>query len=464
MLRPDGRLEHVTRRATPPSIPFPGLVEIDADALAAAALDAAGECLAAAGPVSAVGIATQRASAVAWDAPSGRALGPGLAWQDLRTAGTCLELQSEGLRLSPNESASKFARLLDDHDPGRRPTTRLGTVDSWIAWHLSRGELHVTDRSNAGLTGLLDDDAGTWRPDLLDRLRIPEELLARLVESTGVAGEASALPGSPPIAGIAGDQQASLVGQGATRPGLAKATFGTGAMLDICVGGRPGFTARGPQGCYPVVAWTAAGAVTWGVEAIMLAAGSAVDWLVEDLGLLASAAESEQLAASAPDTGGAAFVPALLGLGTPQWDFGARGAFLGVSRGVGRAQLARAVLEGIAHSGADRLEAAEVDSGSTPATLRVDGGMSANSVFVQCLADACARPIELSRELEATTQGAGYLAGVGVGLWGGLEELADAWSPRAVVEPSGGDPGRDRWRAALERAKQWYPELTAVRF
>ncbi|MDA8285423.1 MAG: FGGY family carbohydrate kinase, partial [Actinomycetota bacterium] len=172
IVRPDGTVEHTRRRPTPPLVPFPGLVELDADGLAAAALEVAAESLAAGGPVQAVGIANQRASAIAWDARSGRALGPGLGWQDLRTAGTCLELQGEGLRLSPNESATKYARLLDDHDPHRSEHTRLGTVDSWVAWHLSRGGLHVTDRSNAAVTGLLGDQATGWRGPLLDRLAI----------------------------------------------------------------------------------------------------------------------------------------------------------------------------------------------------------------------------------------------------------------------------------------------------
>ncbi len=462
-MRPDGTVEHTRRRPTPPEVPFPGLVELDADGLAAAALDVAAGSLAAGGPVQAVGIANQRASAIAWDARSGRALGPGLGWQDLRTAGTCLELQGEGLRLSPNESATKYARLLDDHDPHRSEHTRLGTVDSWVAWHLSRGALHVTDRSNAAVTGLLGDQATGWRGPLLDRLGIPVDLLPRVVDSCGHIGTASALAGSPPICGMAGDQQASLIGQGCTRPGLAKATFGTGAMLDACVAERPGFATRGPRGCFPIVAWSRDEVVTWGVEAIMLAAGSAVDWLVEDLGLLASAAESEAAAAACADAGGALMVPALLGLGTPVWDFGARGAFLGISRGVGRPQLVRAVLEGIAHSGADLLEAVEADAAIAPATLRIDGGMSANRVFVQALADACGRPVEVSREREATALGAGYLAGLAVGIWAGEDDVARSWSPQEVVEP-GSSADRDRWRAAVDRARAWYPELTAVEF
>jgi glycerol kinase len=463
IVHPDGRVEPGERRATPPSVPFPGLVEFDADAMAAAALDTARAALAGNGPVDAVGIATQRASTVAWDASTGRALGPGIGWQDLRTAGTCLELQSEGIRLSPSESAVKYAWLLDQYDAARGPGTRLGTVDAWIVWHLSGGDLHVTDPGNAGTTGLLRDDASAWRTDLLDRLRIPPGSLPRLVASSGVIGAASALDGAPPICGLAGDQQASLIGQGCTRPGLAKATFGTGAMLDVCVGARPTFPTRGEAGCFPIVAWARNGTTTWGVEAIMLAAGSTVDWLVEDLGVLSSAAESAAVAAGCDDTGGVVMVPALSGLGTPQWDFGARGALLGLTRGSGRAQLVRAVLEGVAQRGADLLEAAETDAGTTVATLRVDGGMSGNKVFVQALADACGRPVELSPQLEATTLGAGYLAGLAVGTWADEDEIADAWAPRATIEPHG-TPDRDRWRSSVQRAREWYPELTAVQF
>ena len=443
---------------------MPGLLEFDPEAMAAAALDAAGEALAAGGPVEAVGVTAQRASTVVWNAQSGAPLGPGLGWQDLRTAGTCLELQAEGLRLSPNETATKAAWLLDTYDPGRSPTTRVGTVDSWIVWTLSGGASHVTDLSNAGVTGLIGGEGQAWRDDLLERLRIPRGALPALVDSTGRLAEASALPGAPPVCGIAGDQQASLIGQGCTRPGLAKATFGTGGMLDMCTGAdRPSFGHRGDAGTFPIIAWGRDGRLTWGVEAIMLTAGSAVDWLVEDLGVLPSAAASEEVAAGCADTGGVVVVPALLGLGTPQWDFGARGAVLGLTRGSGRAELTRAVLEGVAHSGADLLEAAEADAGAAVERLRVDGGMSANAVFVQALADACGRPIEVSRELEATTLGAGYLAGLAVGTWSGEDDIAAAWSPARAVEPAG-TADRERWRGALQRAREWYPELTALQF
>ena len=336
-------------------------------------------------------------------------------------------------------------------------------MDSWLAWQLSEGTLHITDASNAAVTGLYGLDG--WRPEALARLGIPIGTLPTVVDSTGGLGRATALPGSPPLCALIGDQQASLVGQGCTRPGLAKATFGTGAMLDVCLGKtRPGFDIRGPAGCFPIVAWQRHGEPTWGVEAIMLAAGTAVDWLVEDLGLLDSAAESEAVAAACEDTGGVVAVPAVLGYGTPQWDFGARAALFGLTRGTGRSEVVRAVLEGIAHSGADLLEAAERDAGFDIGHLRIDGGMSANRVFVQALADACNRPVEVSPELEATTLGAGLLAGLATGAWASLDDVAATWSPRAVVEPSGRPAGRDRWRRATERAAAWYPDLSALSF
>jgi glycerol kinase len=199
------------------------------------------------------------------------------------------------------------------------------------------------------------------------------------------------------------------------------------------------------------------------VEAIMLSAGSAVDWLSDDLGLIGSAAESEAVAGAVADTGGVYFVPAMVGLATPYWDLGARGTLLGLTRGSGRAEVVRAVLEGVAHRGADLLEAAEADAGTPLASLRVDGGMSANGVFARALADACRRPIELSPVLEATTLGAAYLAGMAIGTWSDEDEIAEAWAPRAVIEPSG-RLDRDRWKEAVARARGWIPELSGLEF
>ncbi len=464
VVRPDATLEHVYHVEVLPSSPFPGLVEFDPVAMADAALTVATAALAAGGPVGAVGITNQRASAVVWDAATGEPVGPGLGWQDLRTIGDCLVLAEQGIPMSPSLSATKFANLLDAADPERHRSLRVGTVDTWIARALSGGDLHVTDPTNAALTGLTTPDAAGWRDDLLDRLRIPAEALATIVDSSGFVGDATALDGSPPIAGIAGDQQASLLGQGCVRPGVAKITFGTGGMLDTVVGAdRPSFPTRGAAGCFPIVTWRRDGDITWGVEAMMLSAGTNIEWLRDDLGLIASAAESHEVAASVPDTDGVFFVPALLGLGTPVWDYGARGTLLGVTRGTTRAHVVRAVLEGVAHRGADLVEAAEADGGRPIATLRLDGGMAANPTFVQAVADATARPVEVSPVLDATTLGAAFLAGLATGTWGSLDDVAATWRPRAAVEPARA-VDRARWIVARDRSTAWYPELTALDF
>jgi glycerol kinase len=463
IVRPDGAVDNVNYRQVLPSTPAPGMVEFDASALAAAALEVATTTLQSGGPVDGVGIANQRASTIVWDRQTGQPVGPGIGWQDLRTAGTCLMLQSTGIRLAPNASATKLAYLLDSYDYNRSRDLMFGTVDTWIVWHLSEGQAHVTDPTNGAVTGLMVGDGSGWSPKILESLRIPPSVLPEIVDSSGVVGPASALAGSPPITGIAGDQQASLVGQGCTRPGLAKVTFGTGGMLDVCLDRRPDFDYRGDGGCFPIVAWRRGGRTTWGIEAIMLSAGTAVEWLRDDLQLITSAADSETVAALVDDAGGVYFVPALLGLGTPDWDFGARGTLLGLTRGSGRGEVVRAVLEGIAHRGADLLEAAETDAGRPVDALRVDGGMSANTVFLQAVANACGRPMEVSPVLEATTLGAAYLAGMAVGTWADEEEVAAAWKPRAIIEPT--HPlDRDRWKEAVARARGWVPELSTLQF
>jgi glycerol kinase len=437
--------------------------------MAAAVLDVCRRAIEAAPePVAGVGIADQRATTIVWDRRTGEPVGPGIGWQDLRTVGTCLLLQGQGIRSAPNESATKLAMLLDLADPDRGRDLCFGTVDTWVAWTLSNGALHVTDASNAGVTGLWGDGAA-WNDTILDALRIPRGVLPTVVDSSGVVGPASALPGAPPIAGIAGDQQASLVGQGCTRPGLAKVTFGTGGMLDCCVGAeRPAFARRGGAGTFPIAAWQRQGRITWGVEAIMLSAGTCVEWLRDDLGIITTAAESDEVAGRCTETGDVWFVPALLGMGTPVWDFGARGTFVGITRGTGRPELVRAVLEGVAHRGADLLEAAEADTGLAIPTLRVDGGMSANATFIGALADATGRPIEVSPVLEATTLGAAYLAGMALGVWADEDEVAAAWTPQRVVEPRTGDTRRAdtraRWLAARDRALRTIPELSSLDF
>ena len=460
----DLSVDHVTYRPFPPDTPFPGLVEVDAVRLGALAVEVASASLAAGGPVEALGITNQRATSVVWDRTTGEPVGPALGWQDLRTIVECLTLAGQGLRFAPNQSATKLGWLLDTYDRERARDLCFGTVDSWLIWVLSGGALHVTDRSNAAVTGLLRPDAGDWDDHVLDVLKIPRRMLPTLVDSSGVLGTAIVLDGAPAIAGLAGDQQASLIGQGGVLPGRAKATFGTGGMLDLCIGPEPpAAAARGKAGTFPIVAWSIGGEITWGVEAIMLTAGANVEWLVEDLGILASPAESHEVAQQCADAGGVVYVPALLGLGTPAWDYGARGALLGLTRGSGRPEVVRAVLEGVAQRGADLLEAAEADTGITIETLRVDGGMSDNPTFVQALADATGRRVEVSPVVEATTVGAGILAGLAVGVWSNLQETAETWSPRDTVEP-GERLDRERWRDALARASAWIPDLSALDF
>lgn len=455
----------IFHRELPPVARDQLFVEFNAAAMATAVLELASVALEEHGrPVEGVGVANQRSSTILWDRATGEPVGPGVGWQDLRTAGVCLALREQGLRLAPNESATKLAFLLDMADPGRERDLCFGTVDTWVAWTLSGGTVHVTDFTNAGLTGMLHLDASGWRHDVLDALRIPRSVLPGLVDSSAVVGEARALPGGPPLAGRAGDQQASLLGQGCVRPGMAKVTFGTGGMLDMCLGDkRPEFDRRGPEGTFPIVAWRLGGELTWGVEAAMLSAGQSVAWLRDDLGLLSSPAESESVAAQCTDSGGVTFVPALQGLGAPVWDFGARGTLLGLARGLGRPHIVRAVLEGVAHRAADLVEAAEADGGHPIASLRADGGMTANGVFLQALADAAQRPVEVSRVREATTLGAAFLAGLAVGVWSDLDECAATWSPASTVLPVR-HPDRAKWRAARDRSKEWIPELSALDF
>lgn len=475
IVRPDATVTHAHHTPVLPDSPAPGLVEFDAGRMADAALGVAGAALRDGGPVGAVGIANQRASSIVWERATGTPLAPGIGWQDLRTVGTCLELQAEGIRLAPNASATKLMYILDAVDPDRRRAESgelcFGTVDTWIAWTLSGNDaLHVTDATNAAVTALMDPATMNWDEPLLERLRIPMAVMPRIVDSSGAVGACHALPGAPALCGIAGDQQASLVGQGCTRPGLAKATFGTGGMLDQCTGAGkpPQHAGRGDGGTFPIVAFRVGGRSTWGVEAVMLSAGSCVEWLRDDLGLLATAEESEVVAARVETTGDVWFVPALLGLGTPVWDFGARGTVVGITRGTGRPELVRAVLEGVAHRGADLLEAAETDSGFPVASLRIDGGMSVNNVFVTALADAIGRPVEVSPVLEATTLGAGLLAGLAIGTYASEDDLAATFTPRRTVEPRTDDATRahrrERWLAARARSEATIPELSGISF
>ncbi|MCB1027563.1 MAG: hypothetical protein KDB24_07360 [Microthrixaceae bacterium] len=461
--RPDGTLFGERRAPALPSTPAPGLVEFDAEALADAALSLASASIEADGPPDGVAITNQRASTVVWDPTTGRPVAPGQGWQDLRTVGDCLVLAADGFRLAPNHSATKVANILAEADPDRSKGLLSGTIDTWLAWHLSGGSTFVTDASNASVTGLAKFTADAWDPAVLDALNIPAESLAAIGDSLGHLGTLDRLAGGPPLLAVLGDQQASMIGQGAVVPDAAKATFGTGAMLDVCTPGDRPTVPRTAAGCFPIAGWSADGAPTWALEAIMLSAGTNVEWLSEDLGLIGHPSESDGLAASVEDTDGVVFVPAPLGLGTPHWDYGARSGLFGLTRGSTKAHVARAVLEGVARRGAELLAAAEADSGAAIDALRIDGGMSQNRTFVQALANAIGRPVEVSPVLEATARGGGLAAGVALGWFDSVPSLAEQWDPAEVIEPNGAFDG-DRWADAVDRAKAWHPDLSAIEF
>jgi glycerol kinase len=459
-----GLLVATRSRRTPLVRPSAGTAEFNPAETADSVLEVATALLGSAGPVSSVGITGQRASTVLFDARTGQAVGPGIGWQDQRTVGQCVALRTQGIRLAPNQSATKFAYLLEHYGKDDGPDYRFATLDTWIAWNLSEGSLFATDASNAAVTGLVRSDASGWDLERCARLGIDPGMLPAIVDSSSIIGLASALPGSPAIASLVGDQQASLVGQGCLATGSAKATFGSGGMLDCCVGNeRPTFETRGAAGTFPIVARQLGGERTWGVEAILLAAGTCVDWLRTGLGIIDSIEETDALAASVRDSGGVQFVPAFGGLGTPVWDFGARGILVGLDSSTGKAEIVRAVLEGIANAGADLLDSVEADSGLLIEELNVDGGLAANDTFVQLLANATRRPIARSSILDATARGAAFLAGAADGTWATLDETAGLIEPLAVVEPTR-RVDRERWQEARARSLGVVPFLSALEF
>lgn len=467
----ESRVENVTYEEFAPSTPAPGMVEFDARAMAEAVVRVARSTLASHPTVSSVGVTNQRASTIAWRRSTGEPVGPAIGWQDLRTVFDCIMAKSNhGLALAPNQTATKAAWMLANYitDEAVRASDDvcIGTVDSWIVWVLTHGTAFVTDHSNAGVTGLTTPDASRWRPDTLDALGIGLHQLPTIVPSCSYVGDAVALPGAPPIHSLVGDQQASMVGQGCIAPGITKITFGTGGMLDVFTGDRaPARAERAGHGTFPIVSYSTPNGINYGFEAVMLSAGTNVEWLRDDMQLVASAAETDALASTVSTAEGVVYVPALLGLGTPHWDYGARGTLLGVTRGTTRAHVVRAVLEGVAHRGADLVEAAERDAHVSITELRVDGGMSRNATFVQALANCTGRSVRVSPVTEATTLGAGFLAGTAAGVWPTLAAATDAVEPSRVVSPLG-EPGvsRQQWSEAVARAKGWIPDLSALDF
>ena len=439
-----------------PACPAPGLVEHDPETLFRATLDVLSEALAAVpGGVRGLGIATQRGTAVVWEADSGRAVHPAISWQDGRTIRRCADLLTEGVFVSPLAAATKIEWILDRVDPDRdrirAGRLRCGTLDAWLAWRLSGGRVSATDASNASCSGLFDLVGRGWNDAILAALRVPAAALPEIVDSEGVLGHVDASLGLPaiPIAAVIGDQQAAMMGQLRLAAGEVKITYGTSAMLDLNAGPEPLWSM---QGAYPLVLWQRAGHVAFCLEGTAITAGAAITWLRDGLGVIRTPAESGTLAASVTDAGGVWAIPAFQGLGTPYMDAAARAVVGGLSRATTRAHVVRAMLEGIAWRCREVYDALRADCPfAPPVALRVDGGAACNDLLLQLQADALGLPVERPAVLQAGALGAGYLAGLATGVWATTDELRDVWRRERLFEPAVGADERETRFAAWQR-------------
>jgi glycerol kinase len=448
--------------------PRPGWVEHDATEiwqLAVTVLDEVARAIER--PIAAIGITNQRETVVAWDRRTGRPLHRAIVWQDRRTAARCAELEPllhdirarTGLVLDPYFSATKIEWLLRNGDLDPDAHLAFGTVDTWLAWNLTGGASFVTDPSNASRTMLYDIREQRWSDDLLARFGVPRDALAAVVPSTAILGRSVALGAIPPgvvVASMLGDQQAALFGQACFEPGMAKNTYGTGSFVLMNVGDACPPTA---DGLLTTVAWQLADhSFTYALEGAIFVTGAAIQWLRDGIGMIADAREIGPLAESVVDSGGVVFVPAFTGLGSPWWDPHARGTIVGLTRGSGRAELARACVEAMVFQTRDVVEAMVRASGRRLAELRVDGGASVMDLLLRLQADQLSVPVVRSTSAETTALGAAYAAGVGAGLWT-IDDIAQRWRPGARVEPAGDrrrvDADYARWRRAVERSRDW---------
>ena len=475
----EGRPVSVAQREFRQHYPQPGWVEHDPaeiwssqQAVMAEALQAAGL---GPGELSAVGITNQRETTLLWDRRSGEPIAPAIVWQDRRTAPLCDRLVADGatdlvrrktgLVIDAYFSGTKVAWLLDNVPGARERAERgelaFGTVDSWLAWQLSGGALHLTDPSNASRTLLYDIHRGDWDDELLELLGVPHSLLPQVRSSSEVYGEiAPGLPGAgAPLAGIVGDQQAALMGQTCTAPGLAKNTYGTGCFLLM----NTGTEARASHhGLLTTIAWERGGEVQYALEGGVFVGGAVVQWLRDGLKLIRDSSEVEALARSVDDSDGVVLVPGHAGLGAPHWDPYARGALLGLTRGTTGAHVARAALEGIAFQVTDLVNAMAQDAGSPLSELRVDGGAAQNDLLLQFQADILRVPVVRPKNLETTALGAAYMAGLAVGTWGSTDEIASHAQPDRTFHPSMPEAEaaarHERWNEAVRRCLGWHRE------
>jgi len=454
--------------------PKPGWVEHDAEEIWRVTLrvlrQACRRALVRAKDIVALGITNQRETVVLWDRRTGRPVHRAIVWQDRRTAPECERLKADGheatirehtgLVIDPYFSGTKLRWLLQNvpraAERARRGELCFGTIDSWLMWKLSGGAVHATDPTNASRTLLYDIRAHRWDPELCRLLDVPEAILPAVKPSSGEFGltEKSVLGASIPIAGVAGDQQAALFGQGCVEPGMVKNTYGTGCFLLMFTGQT---LARSNRGLLTTVACDEKGGPAYALEGSVFIAGAAIQWLRDGLGLLKRAAESEALARRAGSNLGVYLVPAFVGLGAPYWDPDARGALLGLTRGADRAHVVRAALESLAYQTRDVADAMTADAGHPLASLRADGGAAANGFLMQFQADMLGVPVDRPRVVETTAMGAAFLAGLGTGFWRDPAALARAWRLDRRFKPRMKNAERDAlyagWQAAVARVR-----------
>ncbi len=472
----DGAIVSVAQKEFRQLFPKPGWVEHDANELWSSQAGVIAEALAGANlrakDIAALGITNQRETAVVWDRKTARPVCPAIVWQDRRTAGHCDRLKAAGLEemfraktglvLDAYFSGTKIAWILDNVPDARKRARRgelaFGTVDSWLAYKLTDGKLHITDYSNASRTLLFNIHTGAWDDELLEALDIPRGMLPEVRPSSQVYAEVSAVPGltGVPIGSVIGDQQAATMGQVCTEPGLAKNTYGTGCFLLMNTGEQ---AIESQNKLLTTIAWNRENKTTYALEGSVFVGGAIVQWLRDGLKLIRSSPEVESIAASVPDSDGVFFVPALTGLGAPDWDPYARGAILGITRGTTAAHIARAALDGIAFQVADLVTAMASDSGSALKELRVDGGAAANDLLLQTQADILQTPVVRPIVLETTALGAAYLAGLATGFYRSIDDVRSHWRADRTFEPKmpADKAGalRGRWRQAVQRAKAW---------
>ena len=464
----DGNIRSVAQKEFTQHFPKPGWVEHDPMEIWASEAAVIAEAISTIGiggkEIAGIGITNQRETTIVWDAETGVPVHNAIVWQDRRTAEFCETLKpyadeirrKTGLIIDAYFSGTKIRWILDNV-PGAREKAeagklRFGTVDTWLVWQLTRGQVHVTDVSNASRTMLFNINTLEWDKDLLKLLDVPESMMPAVKSSSEIYGhtKTTIFAHEVPIAGIAGDQQAALFGQMCTEPGSVKNTYGTGCFLLMNTGEKP---IMSKNNLLTTVAWKIGDKVQYALEGSIFVGGSVVQWLRDGLGIIRSSSEIEALAASVPDNGGVYFVPALTGMGAPYWDSSARGLLCGITRGTTAAHIARAALEGIAFQTMDIVGAMEKDAGVRLSELKVDGGASRNNLMMQFRADVLGADVIRPRVTETTAMGAAYLAGLAVGYWDSIAEIKKQWQVDACFKPSAADvkPLKAGWADAIGR-------------